>query len=862
MQEIGLLAIFDVSNFNRGLSSYLKGMRDATQETENAEKSGFSFARALEVAVGGSIALVATQIIPKLISGMRDIAFGSIESAMTFESAWAGVTKTTDGLVNEFGNLTTAGLELQNGFRDMALEVPIAVDELMGIGEIGGQLGIEKENILGFTEAIAALGVSTNLSTEAAAMGLAQMANVMGTNQTEIGNMGSAIVWLGNNLATTERDVLNFSQRIAGAGKVVGLTEGDVFGIAGAFSSIGVGAEAGGTAVQKVLLSMNESVATSDGMLNTFAQTAGMSASEFSEAWESDAAGAFEQFVSGLGDAGDDAFGILEELELKDQRLIQAFLGMAQNSDLLSESISGANSAFEENIALTDEAAQKYATTESQFQLVKNQVSDIAIEFGSALLPAINDFIGAILPLVRDYAPSLAEAFGKIGEMASSIVGAFSSFVGLVSQGQDPLLSFQMLMHELFPTEIALQINSIVRGVSEFVAKIFEAIEPVLQFVQENVKLQDILIVVGGILTAMLIPALQAIGGVIMSVVAPAILAFVAAVALVAGLRAAWESDFLGMRTAVTEFWEGKVKPALDALVLFLQTAIPAAIEFVKNVIQTGLNFIAAFWAANGENIMTIVGAFMNTVSGIIETVINTISGIISADLDIILSLWENNSEWIMAVVETVWSGIEKFIETTMSSIEALIAAIAAAINGDWESFGENLRTIWDNLWDGIIIAIETAASGINTAVGGIIESVIGFFQDTDWGSVGTSIIEGIASGISGAVDIVVGAVKGAASAAVDAATGFLGIQSPSKVFKQIGLDTMLGLEGGINAAATLPSQAVSNVVNNMTSPSNTTINNVRNVTNNNNFAFSQGGGSPNRNMFFGVLSAMETVSQ
>ena len=81
-------------------------------------------------------------------------------------------------------------------------------------------------------------------------------------------------------------------------------------------ASAGVDAEAGGTAIQKVLIEMTRAVAEGGDKLGVFAQVAGLSAEEFRQAFQADAAGAFTAFVEGLGSAGDQAFGVLEALDL------------------------------------------------------------------------------------------------------------------------------------------------------------------------------------------------------------------------------------------------------------------------------------------------------------------------------------------------------------------------------------------------------------------------------------------------------------------------------------------------------------------------------------------------------------------
>ncbi len=113
-----------------------------------------------------------------LTAPLVGIGAAALRSSVAFESAFAGVIKTVDDATDGMGRLTPVGETLQQGFRDLSLQIPIAATELAGIGEVAGQLGIESENILGFTEVMAKLGVTTNLSAEEAATSLAQLANI------------------------------------------------------------------------------------------------------------------------------------------------------------------------------------------------------------------------------------------------------------------------------------------------------------------------------------------------------------------------------------------------------------------------------------------------------------------------------------------------------------------------------------------------------------------------------------------------------------------------------------------------------------------------------------------------------------
>lgn len=325
----------------------------------------------------------------------------AVKAASDFESSFAGVIKTVDGLDDGMGGLSKIGRELAQDFRNLALQIPISVNELNKIGELGGQLGIARADLIGFTDTIAKLGVTTDLSTEQAALSLAQFLNVtekvatVGMSASEqIQRIGSTIVDLGNNSATTESKIVNFAQRIAGAGATVGLTQDEILSLSAAISSVGVEAELGGTAISKVFIAMAKASARGGDELEKFAEVAGTSMEDFAEVFEEDASEAVLMFIEGLDGLSAEAAGSFEAIEDlfgSNQRLTSTLLLAANSSDKMRKSLRLGSAAFRENNALTDEARKKFSTFQSQLLLLKNVFNEAGIELGNEFLPMLTD---------------------------------------------------------------------------------------------------------------------------------------------------------------------------------------------------------------------------------------------------------------------------------------------------------------------------------------------------------------------------------------------------------------------------------------------------------------------------------------
>lgn len=342
------------------------------------------------------------------------------QASMDFESAMTGVAKTTDLTDDELSAMSDA-------IKEMSTEIPATTEELAAIAESAGQLGIHKESLLDFTEIMAMLGTSTNMTADEAATSLSRLANITGMSQEDFDRLGATIVDLGNNLATTEKEIVDMSMRIAGAGAQVGMTEAEIMSFSGALSSVGIEAEAGGSAFSTLISNMSLAVQQGGDGLEQFADVAGMSAAEFAAAFEEDAAGAIIQFIQGLGNMeseGRSAIAVLDDMGLSDIRMRDALLRAAGASDVFTNALQIGSNAWDENTALVNEASKRYATTQSQLTMMQNAYKNLKVAIGDAYTPALQK--------AYSVGTQVLNAVSQFIKQNPALVNAVTAFVGVI----------------------------------------------------------------------------------------------------------------------------------------------------------------------------------------------------------------------------------------------------------------------------------------------------------------------------------------------------------------------------------------------------------------------------------------------
>lgn len=407
----------DLGQSSTQLTNRIDALKKEQEEvTEGAQTFGNKASQAFSTVHEAIVAAGIATALKEVYEYFADCA----KASMDFESAMTGVAKTTDLTDDELSAMSDA-------IKEMSTEIPATTEELAAIAESAGQLGIHKESLLDFTEIMAMLGTSTNMTADEAATSLSRLANITGMSQEDFDRLGATIVDLGNNLATTEKEIVDMSMRIAGAGAQVGMTEAEIMSFSGALSSVGIEAEAGGSAFSTLISNMSLAVQQGGDGLEQFADVAGMSASEFAAAFEEDAAGAIIQFIQGLGNMeseGRSAIAVLDDMGLSDIRMRDALLRAAGASDVFTNALQIGSNAWDENTALVNEASKRYATTQSQLTMMQNAYKNLKVAIGDAYTPALQK--------AYSVGTQVLNAVSQFIKQNPALVNAITAFVGVL----------------------------------------------------------------------------------------------------------------------------------------------------------------------------------------------------------------------------------------------------------------------------------------------------------------------------------------------------------------------------------------------------------------------------------------------
>lgn len=212
----------------------------------------------------------------------------------------------------------------------------------------------------------------------------------------------------------------------------------------------------------------------------------------------------------------------------------------------------------------------------------------------------------------------------------------------------------------------------------------------------------------------------------------------------------------------------------LNNLMLAITANLPA-------IIQGGIAIISSLISGIAQQLPTLIPTAVEMILTLASSLLSNIDQIIDAGIDLLVGLAQ---------------GLVNALPQLINKAPTIIGQLASAIIRNLPKILQAGIKILGMLATGLIQAVPQLISKIPS----IISQIKNAFTSINWGEVGSNIIKGIANGLKNAGGAIVEAAKNAAKSALNAAKDFLGIHSPSRVFRdQVGKMMALGMGIGFD---------------------------------------------------------------
>ena len=138
---------------------------------------------------------------------------------------------------------------------------------------------------------------------------------------------------------------------------------------------------------------------------------------------------------------------MLEDLGLTGIRQSNMLKSLALAADQMDSAVQTANTAWDENIALTNEANKRYATTQSKLDMMQNAYNNLKVAVGDAFTPALRD--------AYDAGTDVLNVLGEFVQENPALVKGVATFTGVVGGATVALTAYAAISKVIKALDIA-----------------------------------------------------------------------------------------------------------------------------------------------------------------------------------------------------------------------------------------------------------------------------------------------------------------------------------------------------------------------------------------------------------------------
>lgn len=381
-------------------------------------------------AFGGILATGGAKMIG-MARGIGSDLMETSQAAIDFESSMADVKKVVDfDTPQQFK-------EMGNDILEMTKTIPMAAQDLAQIVAAGGQSGIAREDLTGFAESAAKMGVAFDISAGQAGDMMAKWRTAFKMNQTEVVDLADKINYLGNTTAASAPLISDVVTRIGPLGEVGGVAAGEIAALGASMVGSGIQSDVAATGLKNMILALTagESATKSQvGALNEL----GLSAEDVAQGMQDNAKETILKVLNAI--RGLDKVkqaSVLSDLFGKES--LGAIAPLLSNLDGVQDNLNKVADSSKYAGSMEGEFSARSETTANSLQLAKNNMEAFKIAIGNGLIPAMTPMISLLTQGVK-WVSGIAQEFpgaaSVLGTAAVSIaifcgaVGALSTLAG------------------------------------------------------------------------------------------------------------------------------------------------------------------------------------------------------------------------------------------------------------------------------------------------------------------------------------------------------------------------------------------------------------------------------------------------
>lgn len=726
-----------------------------------------------------------------------------VKLAIDFESAMADVKKVVDfDTPQQFK-------QMQDDILRLTHTIPMAGTEIAQIVAAGGQSGVARENLLGFATNAAKMGVAFDMAAGDAGKAMATLSNVLKVPIENIDRLGDAINHLSDNANSNAADIVNVLTRVGGTARQLKLTENQAAALGSTFLSMGKPPELAAQAMEGMLSTM---AMMKTGKYDDDLARLGYKTSEFARAMNENAQGAITQFLQKIKELPeDDQYPFLTKLfgsnYNDDVQLLANSIGeYGRQLDLLNEKDPSGNLSYLGS--MTREFENQAATTANHIRTLKNQLVDLGVKVGSAVLPTLVGLVGQISPIVT----RLIEWTSANPALVKGLVTVVASLFAFRASG----IAVRFLLNGL-----SLSIFGLGGQLLGFVG-IFQKFR--LAFALFSMNKPASALQLFGLTSRQARTAVLAFGKG-MTFVKSGITTLTSAFGRLGSLSGVFNI----LRVAAIGFGKALLTTPIGWFAL--------ALAGVALVVYKYWTPISSFFLGLWDGIKSGFAPLLATFSGIGTQLSATFAPVVA----VLGGLWASISPLVAPIID--WFG-QFFAQSQMAGegarsmgqtvgaviigIVNIVVGVASTIIGVWSGALSTLFSVAGSIWNGIRSLFTVAVAGLRAvirgfspvsafstaflAVWGFLSGLVGRFR-----TFGVNIIQGLIGGIKSMAGAVTSAISSVVGNVAGRAKSMLGINSPSRVFRQFGSWVSEGLAIGIDKGGQKPVSAIGSVASGVT---------------------------------------------